>query len=234
LRRRNGMAGREAQAAPPVHLLKIGPVCQMLAAPRNQRGECLNPLHHTEKRMTIPNYITIFRFLLVPLVLYGIFAGHMALALAGFILAGLSDGIDGFIARRFNQRSELGAYLDPMADKLLLVSIFGVFGYLGQLPLWLVYLVISRDAMIIGAVLLSTIMGNPVKMRPLMVSKANTAMQIVLAGFVLADLAFALDYARTEQYLVWLVALLTGVSAGAYFVTWMRHMAGFAETDGKI
>lgn len=184
--------------------------------------------------MTIPNYITIFRFLLVPLVLYCIFAGQMALALAGFILAGVSDGVDGFIARRFNQRSELGAYLDPIADKLLLVSIFGVFGYLGQLPLWLVYLVISRDAMIIGAVLLSTIMGNPVKMHPLMVSKANTAMQIVLAAFVLADLAFALDYARTEQYLVWLVALLTGASAGAYFVTWMRHMAGFSETDGKI
>lgn len=73
--------------------------------------------------MTIPNYITIFRFLLVPLVLYSIFAGHMALALAGFVLAGVSDGVDGFIARRYNQRSELGAYLDPIADKLLLVTI---------------------------------------------------------------------------------------------------------------
>ena len=183
--------------------------------------------------MTIPNYITIFRFLLVPLVLYSIFEGQMALALAGFILAGVSDGVDGFIARRFNQRSELGAYLDPIADKLLLVTIFGVFGYLGQLPLWLVYLVISRDAMIIGAVLLSTIMGNPVKMRPLMVSKVNTTVQIVLAAFVLADLAFALNYGQIEQYLIWLVALLTGASAAAYLVSWMRHMAGFAETDGK-
>jgi cardiolipin synthase (CMP-forming) len=224
------MAGTQAQAARAVALLKK----HLASAPRNRRKECLNPLGHTEKRMTIPNYITIFRFLLVPLVLYCIFEGQMALALAGFILAGVSDGVDGFIARRFNQRSELGAYLDPIADKLLLVSMFGVFGYLGQLPLWLVYLVISRDAMIIGAVVLSTIMGNPVKMHPLMVSKANTAMQIVLAAFVLADLAFALDYVRTEQYLEWLVALLTGASAGAYFVTWMRHMAGFAETDGKI
>ena len=67
-----------------------------------------------------------------------------------------------------------------------LFTIFGVFGYLGQLPLWLVYLVISRDAMIVGAVVLSTIMGNPVKMHPLMVSKVNTAAQIVLAAFVLA------------------------------------------------
>jgi cardiolipin synthase (CMP-forming) len=186
------------------------------------------------RRMTIPNYITIFRFLLVPFVLYSIFDGQMRLALAGFVLAGVSDGVDGFIARRFNQHSELGAYLDPIADKLLLVTIFGVFGYLGQLPLWLVYLVISRDAMIIGAVVLSTVMGNPVKMHPLMVSKANTALQIVLAGFVLANLAFSLNYPRLELYLIWLVALLTGLSAAAYLVSWMRHMAGFAETDGKI
>lgn len=183
--------------------------------------------------MTIPNYITIFRFLLVPLVLYSIFAGHMVWALAGFLLAGVSDGVDGYIARRFNQRSELGAYLDPIADKLLLVTIFGVFGYLGQLPLWLVYLVISRDAMIVGAVVLSTIMGNPVKMHPLMVSKVNTTTQIVLAAFVLADLAFTLNYAWFQEYMVWLVALLTGASAAAYLVSWMRHMAGIAETDGK-
>jgi cardiolipin synthase (CMP-forming) len=186
------------------------------------------------QRMTIPNCITIFRFLLVPFVLYSIFAGHMAVALAGFVLAGISDGVDGFIARRFNQRSELGAYLDPIADKLLLVSIFGVFGYLGQLPLWLVFLVISRDAMIVGAVVLSTIMGNPVKMHPLMVSKANTAFQIVLAAFVLAELAFSLSYTKLELCLVWLVALLTALSAAAYLVSWMRHMAGFAETNGKV
>jgi cardiolipin synthase (CMP-forming) len=186
-----------------------------------------------DRRMTIPNYITIFRFLLVPLVLYCIFAGHMALALAGFVVAGVSDGVDGFIARRFNQRSELGAYLDPIADKLLLVSIFGVFGYLGELPLWLVYMVISRDAMIVGAVVLSTVMGNPVKMHPLIVSKVNTAVQIVLAAYVLADLAFGLNRGQVGQYLIWLAALLTGASAAAYLVSWMRHMAGFAETDGK-
>jgi cardiolipin synthase (CMP-forming) len=79
--------------------------------------------------MTIPNYITIFRFFLVPLVLYAIFNGQMWLALTGFVVAGVSDGVDGYIARRFNQRSELGAYLDPVADKILLVSIFVTFGY---------------------------------------------------------------------------------------------------------
>ena len=183
--------------------------------------------------MTIPNYITIFRFFLVPFVIYAIFSDQMALALVGFLVAGLSDAVDGFIARRYNQRSELGTYLDPIADKILLVSIFVVFGYLSLLPLWLIYLVVSRDAMIIGAVVLSTVMGNPVKMHPLLVSKANTATQIVLAAFVLADLTFTLDYPLLQSGLIWLVALLTGLSATAYLVQWLRHMAGFAETDGK-
>ncbi len=183
--------------------------------------------------MTIPNYITIFRFFLVPVVIYAIFNNQMALALIGFVVAGLSDGVDGFIARRYNQRSELGAYLDPIADKILLVSIFVVFGYLGLLPLWLVYLVVSRDALIIGAVVLSTVMGNPVEMHPLFISKANTATQIVLAAFVLADLTFVLEYPLLQSGLIWIVALLTGLSATAYLVQWLRHMAGFAETDGE-
>jgi cardiolipin synthase (CMP-forming) len=183
--------------------------------------------------MTIPNYITIFRFLLVPLVLYAIFNGQMALALTGFVLAGLSDGVDGYIARRFNQRSELGAYLDPVADKLLLVAMFATFGYLNVLPLWLVYLVVSRDIMIVGAVILSTIIGNPVKMAPLFVSKANTTTQILLAGFVLADLTLGLNFQLILNGLIWLTALLTVLSAAAYAVQWLRHMAGYAETDGK-
>ena len=72
--------------------------------------------------MTIPNMITILRFLLVPGVVFALLTGKMGWALAGFLVAGISDGIDGFIARQFNQRSELGAYMDPMADKLLLVT----------------------------------------------------------------------------------------------------------------
>lgn len=183
--------------------------------------------------MTIPNYITIFRFLLVPLVIYATFNGQMWLALSGFVVAGVSDGVDGYIARRFNQRSELGTYLDPIADKLLLVSIFVSFGYLGELPLWIVYLVVSRDIMIVGAVILSTVIGNPVKMAPLFVSKANTTTQILLAGFVLADLTLGLNLQTIQTGLIWITALLTVLSATAYAVQWLRHMAGYAETDGK-
>lgn len=135
--------------------------------------------------VTIPNMITLLRLLLVPAVILALLTGRMEWALAGFLVAGVSDAVDGFIARKFNQRSELGAYLDPMADKLLLVSVFVVLGYMGELPLWLVVAAVSRDALIVGAVLLSTIMAHPVAVKPLVVSKANTAVQIVLAAFVL-------------------------------------------------
>ncbi|RUM96468.1 CDP-alcohol phosphatidyltransferase family protein [Pseudaminobacter arsenicus] len=181
--------------------------------------------------MTVANMITILRLLLVPVVIYALLTGRMGLAFAGFVIAGVSDGIDGFIARHFNQRSELGSYLDPMADKLLLVSVFVVLGLMGELPVWLVIAVVSRDALIVCAVMLSTVMGNPVAMKPLMISKANTAIQIVLAGFVLAELAFQLDYGPVRPGLVFLSGLLTIASAAAYLVAWLRHMSGYGEGE---
>jgi cardiolipin synthase (CMP-forming) len=174
--------------------------------------------------VTIPNLITIGRFLLVPAVVFALLAGHMDWALLCFVVAGVSDGVDGFIARHFDQRSELGAYLDPMADKLLLVSVFVVLGFMAELPLWLVIAAVSRDALIVAAVLLSTIMGHPVAMKPLFVSKANTAMQIVLAGVVLAELALETAFGPARDLLIVLSGLLTVASAGAYLVQWLRHM----------
>lgn len=181
--------------------------------------------------MTIPNLITLLRFFLVPAVIYAMLEGRMGWALAGFVVAGVSDGIDGFIARQFNQRSELGAYLDPMADKLLLVSVFVVLGLMGELPLWLVIAVVSRDALIVTAVLLSTVMGNPVEMKPILVSKANTAVQIVLAALVLSELAFAQHFWDLRAWLVILSGLLTAASAAAYLVAWLRHMNGNGESE---
>ena len=184
--------------------------------------------------MTVANMITILRFLLVPAVVYWLLGGQWDLAFAGFLVAGISDGVDGFVARHFNQRSELGAYLDPMADKLLLVSVFVVLGLMSELPLWLVIVAVSRDALIIGAVLLSTVMGNPVEMKPLMVSKANTATQIVLAGVVLAELAFGVEFGPLRAVLIVASGLLTVASAAAYLVAWLRHMGkdGEGETPG--
>ena len=181
-------------------------------------------------KLTIPNAITIVRFLLVPAVIYALLGGRTDLALVGFVVAGISDGVDGFIARQFDQRSELGAYLDPVADKLLLVSVFVVLGYMGELPLWLVIAAVSRDALIIGAVMLSSLMGRPVEMKPLFVSKANTAVQIVLAAVVLAELALATSFGILRPGLIVASGLLTGASAAAYLVGWLKHMAGDAES----
>lgn len=143
--------------------------------------------------LTIPNLVTILRFVLVLAMLNM----RWDWAFAGFLVAGISDGVDGFIARRFNQHSKLGAYLDPMADKVLLVSVFVVMGFIGQLPLWLVVTMVSRDALIICAVLLSTVMAHPVEMKPLYVSKANTAAQIVLAPWCWANLPLASTSTRS-------------------------------------
>lgn len=184
----------------------------------------------TEKPVTIPNLITLFRFFLVPGILFALLTHRVEWAFAGFLLAGISDGVDGFIARQFNQRSKLGAYLDPMADKILLVSVFLMLGYMGELPLWLVVSAVARDVLIMGAVLLSTIMSNPVEMRPLFVSKANTAVQIILAAVVLGELAFSTE-TFMRQLLIYLSGLLTVASAGAYLVGWLRHMSGYGEGD---
>lgn len=174
--------------------------------------------------MTIPNFITIGRFILVPVVVYALLSGHMALAFIGFVVAGISDGVDGIIARQMNQRSELGAYLDPIADKFLLVSVFAVLGILGELPLWLVLLVVSRDALIVMAVVLGAVMGQPIEMRPLMVSKANTVAQILLASVVLGELALETLFGPVRTILVLSTGVLTAASAIAYFMTWLRHV----------
>lgn len=180
-------------------------------------------------RLTIPNMITIMRFVLVPAVVLAMLQERWDWAFAGFLVAGISDGVDGFIARHFNQFSRLGAYLDPMADKLLLVSVFVVLGFSGELPLWLVVTMVSRDALIVCAVLLSTVMAHPVEMKPLLVSKANTAIQIVLAAVVLGELAFDIRLDPLRPALILLSGVLTVASAAAYLVAWLRHMSGYGE-----
>lgn len=181
--------------------------------------------------MTLPNFITVARFIMVPLIILSMIDGDMLTAFALFMLAGVSDGLDGFIARHFNQRSELGAWLDPLADKLLLVSVFVMLGWLGALPNWLVIFAVSRDGLIVGAVVLSSLMEHPVEMRPLMVSKANTMFQIILVILVLADLAGLAQLDPVVEWMIYAVAGLTIASASAYLVTWLRHMAGMGEAD---
>lgn len=163
---------------------------------------------------------------MVPVIFWLLLSERTQAAFLLFVIAGVSDGVDGFLAKRFNWTSELGAYLDPLADKLLLVSVFVALGLNGDLPSWLVIAVVSRDLLIVSGVVLSWLLGAPVRINPLIVSKANTVSQIVLAGTVLADLGFGLGLEILREILVWITAGLTVASLGAYLHTWLRHMSG--------
>lgn len=176
---------------------------------------------------TIPNLITLGRVILVPIVFWLLVSGRIEAAFVLFVIAGISDAVDGYLAKRFSWQTELGAYLDPLADKCLLVSIFIALGVLGELPSWLVIAVVSRDILIIMAVVLSWLLDNPVHIKPLIVSKANTVAQIVLAAAVLADEGFGLGIGILRTLLIWIAATLTVASLIAYLRAWLAHMAGF-------
>ena len=176
--------------------------------------------------LSIPNLITLARILLVPVIVWAIASGEMLLAFTLFLAAGVSDAVDGFLAKRFGMTSEFGAYLDPLADKALIVSIYVTLGISGAIPRWLVILVVSRDLMIVSAVMLSWLMGKPVAVRPLLVSKLNTVAQIVFAGLALAALAFRWDIDLLLMAIMGLVAVLTLLSVGFYLTEWVRHMNG--------
>ena len=179
--------------------------------------------------MSIPNLITLARILLVPVVVWAIATGQMYFAFLLFLAAGISDAVDGFLAKRFGMKTELGAYLDPLADKVLIVSIYVALGITGIIPLWIVILVVSRDIMIVGAIILSWLIDRPVKIRPHTISKVNTAVQIVFAGLVLFVHSFSLNGEPVLTLVMVLVAVLTLVSVGLYLAEWVRHMNS-AET----
>ena len=179
--------------------------------------------------INLPNFITIGRILLVPVTVWLIISGEFSLAFAAFVAAGISDGVDGFIARKFNQRSELGAYLDPIADKALLVSIYISLGLLKFLPAWLVLLVVTRDVLIVGAVVLAWVVNKPMVVAPSMASKVNTAGQIILAGLVLGLLGLEVSMEQVLAAGYAIVAVLTFGSGALYMRDWLLHMA-----NGKL
>jgi cardiolipin synthase len=174
---------------------------------------------------SLPNLITVGRIVLVPVVIWAITSGNMLLAFWLFVAAGISDAVDGFLAKRLNAQTEFGAYLDPLADKALLMSIYVTLSIEGLLPRWIVIAVVSRDIMIMGAVVLSWVMNRPVEIHPLIVSKLNTTAQIALAALVLASSGFKFDPGQAKDVALVLAGGLTVISAAAYLVEWMRHMA---------
>lgn len=180
--------------------------------------------------MNLPNLISLARLLSVPLIVWMIVNGWMAGALWLFVLAGLSDAVDGFLAKRLACRTQLGVYLDPIADKALLVSIYVALGHQGHLPSWLVILVVSRDVLIIGGALLIHVFNlNPVPIAPMWIGKLNTLVQILLAVLVLAVVGYDIPDHGSRDALVWLTAATTIASGAAYLVRWSRGTRQFEK-----
>jgi cardiolipin synthase len=184
--------------------------------------------------VNIPNALTLARIVAVPLLVWLIIDHEMLAAFVVFVLAGLSDAADGFLAKRFSWHTELGAYLDPIADKALLVTMFVTLGVAGHLPAWLVIAVVTRDILIVGAVLLAWMMSRPINVKPLFISKANTCAQIALVGLVLAELGLGLGLQDLILLLIWVTGAFTILSAAAYFWAWLRHMASYEPEPTPI
>ena len=179
--------------------------------------------------MNIPNVISLARLVAVPLLVYLIQISAYDAAFWVFVVAGASDAVDGFIARRMGQMSNLGSFLDPLADKALLVGVYLTLGYRGMVESLVVILVVFRDLMIVGGVLLLFVFRQPTRMNPVLVSKVNTATQILFAMLVLAEAAFALGFGALAPALSYAVMATTVVSGGWYLIAWGRQMASMEE-----
>jgi cardiolipin synthase (CMP-forming) len=139
--------------------------------------------------LTLPNFLTLLRIIAVPLFLILVNDHRYAAALIPFLLAGITDTVDGVIARLTDSKSELGATLDPLADKLLLVSSFLILTWLGALPGWLLILVLTRDAVILSGYLAIYFVSTPMEVAPTFIGKLNTFNEMFTIGFALLTLA---------------------------------------------
>ena len=178
----------------------------------------------------LPNALSLARLACAPAMVWAIVASEHAAAFWIFLLAGVSDALDGFLAKRFKLHSVLGAYLDPIADKTLLVTTYVMLAIYGWLPVWLVALVVFRDLLIVGGALLVRIVTHSLSMQPMTISKINTAAQIILAVWVLAGLALGWRDATALRVVIYAVAATTVLSGGAYVVTWWRRVGAWEGT----
>lgn len=170
----------------------------------------------------LPNLITVFRFLLVPPVVVLLLKGRFGSALLIFAVAGFSDALDGYLAKRHNWTSRAGALMDPLADKLLLVSAFITLGWLGLIPLWLVALVILRDLVIVTGAIIYHMRIEQLEAAPSLVSKLNTFTQIMLLLAIMFNQAFRELPELWLDVLLYCVLVTTLWSGFDYVWTWSR------------
>lgn len=170
--------------------------------------------------MNIPNTITVIRMLLVPLLVYLLLHGAFGAAMWVFLAAGVSDALDGFIARRFGRFTRLGAVLDPLADKLLVVSSVLVLARLGSLPWWLALTIVARDLLIVGGAVAYCLRAGRLEMEPSVPGKMNTLVLVSLIYLVLGQEAGLVRVSGWLPVLFVLAFLTTVISGGHYVVVW--------------
>lgn len=175
--------------------------------------------------LTLANGVTAVRLVLVPFIALALVNERFEQAFWMMLVAGASDAVDGYIARAFGHKSLIGAYLDPMADKLLLLSSLGILTYEGHLPVWLMVLVLARDLAIVATVAVFTLMKRvDLRMQPLFISKLTTFAQVALVLATVANLAFGLGWETAVTALAWAAAAMTAASWLAYFFEGLRAL----------
>ena len=182
--------------------------------------------------MNLPNLITFGRLFSVPVILWLILDGLMLAAFWVFFVAALSDAVDGIIAKYFDAETVFGAFLDPIADKALLVSVYLMLGHQGYVEAWLVIMVVFRDLVILGGAILFQTVTQSLTMQTLTISKVNTFVQFVFAVIVLWVEAYGLDGGAAIRVIGYIVAVTTLWSGTAYVITW-SHRAAVMEDVGN-
>jgi cardiolipin synthase len=171
----------------------------------------------------LPNAISILRIALVAPILMLIIQGSFGWALALFWLAGFSDGVDGYLAKRFSWHTRLGALLDPIADKLLVAGLFITLAYTGDIPVWLAATVILRDVVIVVGATAYNFLVRPVQGEPTRVSKLNTALQLLFLLFVISRAGFGWPEEITLTILGASVLITVVISGVDYVWSWSRR-----------
>ena len=168
----------------------------------------------------LPNCISLLRIFAVPLTVYLLLSQQFTAAFWLIIVAGVSDGLDGYLAKRLNAVTLIGTYLDPLADKTMLIAVCLCLAHLGYLPCWIIALAILRDLLILGGVLLSNVLELELSVDPILISKLNTVLQIIMVAFALGREAMGWDLLQVMSALVYLVAVTTIVSGTLYLARW--------------
>ena len=186
----------------------------------------------SQARLTIPNLITLFRIILTPLFIIFLIQGNYRKALAVFVLAGVSDLADGLIARTWQQKSRLGSYLDPLADKLLMAASFVTLSVYHQIPSWLTVIVLSRDVILAVGVVIFRLADIPLVVRPSLAGKWTTTFQLITVGFVLMSKIWTFP-PLVLPVLFWVTGALTTISGLQYFYRGIKQTNMFQGNGGK-